>query len=352
MARAIWTGSLSFGLVNVPVGVYAATEDKTVHFNQLQRGTSDRIRNRRVNERTGEEVAISEIVKGFDLGGGRYVVVEPGELEAVEPGRSNTIEITDFVDLADIDPVFYKSAYYLAPKGKGSERAYALLRQAMAESGRVGIATFVMRGKQHLVAIRPDRQVLTLETMYFADEVRDPASELDSLPPSELEFGGRELDTAKLLIDAMAVEWDPAQYRDTYRDAVEEMIEAKARGEVVSVERPAEPSAPVVDLMDALRASVEKVREGRQAPPAEAARSESRRAARPAKAAAAAKAPARASRRGTTPKASTQELRERAGELGVAGRSKMSRTELEAAVAAAETRQDAERKPAARRKAS
>jgi DNA end-binding protein Ku len=276
MARAIWTGSLSFGLVNVPVGVYAATEDKTIHFNQLERGTSDRIRMRRVNERTGEEVSLDEIVKGYDLGGGRYVVVEPGELEAVEPGRSNTIEIRDFVDLSEIDPVFYKSAYYLAPKGRDPGRAYALLRQAMAEANKVGIATFVMRGKQHLVAIRPDRQVLTLETMYFADEVRDPATELDTLPSTELEFTGREVDTAKLLIEAMAADWDPMQYRDTYRDAVEELVDRKSRGETVVSERPAEPVAPVVDLMEALRASVEQVREGRAstkaAPKARAAR--------------------------------------------------------------------------------
>jgi len=354
MARAIWTGSLSFGLVNVPIGVYAATEDKTIHFNQLERGTSDRIRMRRVNERTGEEVALADIVKGYDLGGGRYVVVEPGELEAVEPGRSNTIEIVDFVDLAEIDPVFYKSAYYLAPKGRDAGKAYALLRQAMAEAARVGIATFVMRGKQHLVAIRPDRQVLTLETMYFADEVRDPATELETLPPSDLEFTGREVETAKLLIDAMAAEWNPEQYRDTYRDAVEELIDRKARGEVVSVERPAEPAAPVVDLMEALRASVEQIREGRAA----SSRASSTRspaagatAAAPAadrrpksapdkKPAAAAKAP---------PGISLGDLRDRAAELGIAGRSKMSRAALETAVADAEAA--VEPKPA-RRKAS
>src|ERR1700691_2092121 len=197
MARPIWTGALSFGLVTVPVGVYSATDDKTIHFNQLERGTSDRVRNKRVNERTGEEVAFDAIVKGYDLGGGRYVVVEPEELEAVEPGRSKTIDITDFVDLDEIDPVFYKSTYYLAPQGAGAERAYALLRHAMSDTKKVGIATFVMRGKQHLVGIRPDKRVLALETMYFADEVRDPVAELDTLPGDDLEFKGRELDTAK-----------------------------------------------------------------------------------------------------------------------------------------------------------
>ena len=216
MARAIWTGSLSFGLVNVPVGVYAATEDKTIHFNQLQRDTSDRVRNKRVNERTGDEVPYDEIVKGYDLGGGRYVIVESDELESVEPGRSRNIEITDFVDLGEIDPVFFKSTYYLAPQGRDAQRAYALLRQAMLDEKKVGVATFVLRNKQHLVAIRPEHKVLALETMYFADEVRDPAAELDTLPGEDVSFRDREIETAKLLIDSMTTEWEPERYRDTY----------------------------------------------------------------------------------------------------------------------------------------
>jgi DNA end-binding protein Ku len=264
VARAIWTGSLSFGLVNVPVGVYAATEDKTIHFNQLQRDSSDRVRNKRVNERTGEEVPYDEIVKGYDLGGGKYVIIDSDELEAVEPGRSRNIEITDFVSLSDIDPVFYKSTYYLAPQGRDAQRAYALLRQAMHDNDKVGVATFVLRNKQHLVAIRPDDKVLALETMYFADEVRDPVAELDTLPGDDVSFRDREIETAKLLIDSMTTDWQPEQYRDTYRDAVEELIEAKAKGEVVEHERPEEP-APVVDLMEALRKSVEAARGKRSA---------------------------------------------------------------------------------------
>jgi DNA end-binding protein Ku len=264
VARAIWTGSLSFGLVNVPVGVYAATEDKTIHFNQLQRDTSDRVRNKRVNERTGEEVPYDEIVKGYDLGGGRYVIVDSDELESVEPGRSRNIEITDFVDLAEIDPVFYKSTYYLAPQGRDAQRAYALLRQAMFDENKVGVATFVLRNKQHLVAVRPADKVLALETMYFADEVRDPLAELDTLPGEEVSFRDREIETAKLLIESMTTAWEPGQYRDTYREAVEELIEAKSRGEIVEHERPEEP-APVVDLMEALRKSVEAARDKRSA---------------------------------------------------------------------------------------
>jgi DNA end-binding protein Ku len=264
VARAIWTGALSFGLVNVPVGVYSATDDKTIHFNQLERGTSDRVRNKRVNERTGEEVAYDAIVKGYDIGGGRYVIIEPEDLEAVEPGRSRNIEITDFVDLEEIDPVYYKSTYYLAPQGKDAQRAYALLRQAMNETHKVGIATFVMRGKQHLVAIRPDEDVLALQTMFFPDEVRDPKSELGTLP-DDVNFQGRELDTAKLLVDSMTSEWRAESYRDTYREAVEDLIDRKSRGEVVTSEGPAIAPAPVVDLMDALRASVEAARSKRAA---------------------------------------------------------------------------------------
>jgi DNA end-binding protein Ku len=268
MARPIWTGSLSFGLVNVPVGLYSATEDLTVHFNQFHAGTTDRVRNKRVNERTGDEVAYSDIVKGYDLGGGQYVVVSPEELEAVEPGRTRTIEISDFVDLDQIDPVYFKSAYYLAPHGNGSDKPYALLRRAMQDANKVGLATFVFRSKQHLVAVRPASSLLALETMYYADEVRDPA-ELGTLPDAAMDFSPRELDAAKLLIESMAAAWEPEQYRDTYREEVMDLIERKARGEVISTERPTEERAPVVDLLAALEKSVAEARERRTQDPSE-----------------------------------------------------------------------------------
>src|SRR5580700_3292602 len=184
MARTIWKGALSFGLVNVPVGVYPATQDKSIHFNQFEKGTSDRIRYKKVNERTGEEVDSADIVKGFDLGGGEYVMMSDEELAAAEPERSRQIEITDFVDLDDIDPVFYRTTYYLAPEGKGTDKPYALLRKAMSESRKVAIATMVMRNKEYLVAVRPEGDVLALETMFFADEVRSPQKDLPSLPES------------------------------------------------------------------------------------------------------------------------------------------------------------------------
>ena len=198
MPRAIWTGSLSFGLVNVPVGLFSATDDKAIHFNQFQAGTPDRIRQKRVNERTGEEVEYADVVKGYDLGGGEYVIVTPEELESVEPGRSRTIEITDFVELGSIDPIYYKSTYYLGPQGDQAARPYALLREAMAQSNKVAVASLVLRTKEHLVTIRPTQSVLALETMYFADEIRDPKTEIPGVS-SDVDFSDRELSTAKLL---------------------------------------------------------------------------------------------------------------------------------------------------------
>ncbi|MFJ9821792.1 Ku protein, partial [Streptomyces sp. NPDC101151] len=153
MARAIWTGVVTFGLVTVPVGLYTATGSHTVHFHQLQRGTADRIRNKRVNERTGREVDATDIVKGFEVGEGQYVVVEPDELDEVAPGRSKAIDISDFVDLDRIEPVYFDRTYYLAPRGKEYIKVYELLRAALAEADKVGIATFVMRGKQYLCAV-------------------------------------------------------------------------------------------------------------------------------------------------------------------------------------------------------
>lgn len=262
MARSIWTGSLAFGLVNVPVAVFAATEDRTIHFNQFQAGTSDRIRYQRVNERTGKEVDYSDIVRGHEIGKGDYVLITDEELEAVEPGRSRTIEISDFVELADIDPIFYQKTYYLAPQGEDANRAYALLREAMAATGKAGIATFVMRGKQYLVTIRPQDDVLVLETMYFADEIRDPHEELGDLPSGRA-ARGRELSIARQLIESMATAWKPDSYRDTYRERVEDLIERKRQGEEVVTESEPPAEGAVVDLMDALRRSAEAARGGR-----------------------------------------------------------------------------------------
>jgi DNA end-binding protein Ku len=257
MARAIWTGSVGFSLVSVPVGLYTATEDKTVHFNQFQAGTSDRIRYKRVNERTGREVDLADIERGHEVSKGDYVLVTDEELEAVAPGRSRTIDITDFVDLAEIDPIYFQKTYYLGPQGEGAVRAYGLLYRAMADTGKAAIATFVMHGKQYLAAIRAAAaDVLALDTMFFADEIRDPRDEIDDLPTGGA-FRGRELGIAKQLIDSMTTGWNPANYHDTYRERVEDLIERKRRGEEVITEAAAPEDSTVVDLADALRRSLE-----------------------------------------------------------------------------------------------
>jgi len=340
MPRAIWTGSLSFGLVNVPVGLFTATDDKAIHFNQFQSGTADRVRQKRVNERTGEEVEYSEVVKGYDLGGGEYVLVTPAELESVEPGRSRTIEITDFVDLDEIDPVYYKSTYYVAPQGDQAVRPYALLREAMAGNNKVAIASLVLRTKEHLVAIRPMQSVLALETMYFADEIRDPVKEIPGVP-TELAFSDRELGTAMLLVESMASAWDPTLYEDDYRKRVEQMIDEKRQGKVIVTERPETQPTQVVDLMEALQASVAAARSHRPgahiAATGAAEKGPAKRSPKPATGPAASA--------GAATSLSKSELQARAAELGISGRSKMTRDELETAVAGAS-------KPAKRRKAS
>jgi len=253
--RTIWKGALSFGLVNIPVGLYPATSDKSIHFNQFEEGTSDRIRYKKVNERTGEEVTNDEIVRGFDLGGGEYVILSEEELESAEPKKSRQIEISDFVNQPDIDPVFFRASYYLAPEGAGADKAYALLRKAMADADRIGIATMVMRNKEYLVAIRPEDDALALHTMYFSDEVRVPGKELPELP-DEGEVSDRELSMAQLLIESMESDWDPDRYHDTHREKVEALIEEKRQGREIVIQEPAEPAAKVVDLMEALNASI------------------------------------------------------------------------------------------------
>ena len=263
MARTIWKGALNFGLVNVPVGLYPATQDKSIHFNQFEEGTSDRIRYKKVNERTGKEVAAGDIVRGYDLGGGEYVILTDEELATAEPQKSRLIEITDFVSLDDIDPVYFRATYYLAPEGEAANKAYALLRQVMLDANKVGIGTLVMRNKEYTVAIRPDDEALKLETLYFADEIRSPSSELPELP-GKVKLSDRELSMAQLLLESMESEWDPTRYHDTHRQAVEAVIEAKRKGRAVVTNLPAEPQATkVVDLMDVLSASIDSVKSRR-----------------------------------------------------------------------------------------
>ncbi len=325
MAKAVWTGSLSFGLVNVPVGLYSATEDRSIHFNQFRAGTSERIRNKRVSELTGDEVAYSDIVKGYDLGGGEYVILTPEELTSLAPGPSHTIEVTDFVELSEIDPIYFDKPYFLAPHGKNGDRAYELLRKVMAETNKVAIATFVMRDKQYLVAVRPEKSALVLETLLFADEVRDPVREIEVLPV-QASFEDREIEMAKLLIDSMTTAWQPESYRDTYRERVEELIDQKRQGTVVVSEGPRAEPAPVVDLLAALQASVSAAR-GRSGAPVSAV---AQRSQKPTGRTDRVCQRARAAETGGTSRA---ELARQAADLGITGRSKMSREELEHAVA-------------------
>jgi DNA end-binding protein Ku len=263
MARAIWSGAISFGLVSVPVKLYSAVSRKTVHFNQLDAETSSRIRQKRVNAE-GDEVSYSQIVKGYEISKDNYVVVTDDELAALSPKATRMIDISDFVDGADIDPVFYDNAYYLVPE-ELARKSYALLTRAMDESNRVGIASFVMRTKQYLVAIRAVDGLLMMSTMVYADEL---------VPPSELpgldELAGvttteAELAMAGQLIDSLTTEFEPERYEDSYREQVLELLEAKASGEVTAIEAPsAAEDEAVVDLLAALEASVNAAKEARR----------------------------------------------------------------------------------------
>ena len=260
MPRAIWSGSVSFGLVSVPVKLYSALDRKTVRFHQLSGKTGVRVAQKRVDPQSGEEVPYADIVRGFEIAPDRYVVIEPGELEALEPKKTKTIEIEDFVELSQIDPVFYDHPYYMVP-GPGGAKSYRLLLEAMAETGKVGIARVVIRSKEQLVALRPMGDVLVMETMIFADEVRVPERLEEISETAELETTKRELDIAKQLVQSLAGEFDPGKYSDTYREAVLALIERKAQGKKIAVQPATEEIAtPVPDLMGALKASLEAVR--------------------------------------------------------------------------------------------
>jgi DNA end-binding protein Ku len=265
MPRAIWTGAISFGLVNVPVKLYSATSPKTVRFHQVSAKTGARIRQKRVDPSTGDEVPYEEIVKGYEISPDRYVLIEPEELEALDPKATKTVDIEDFVDLEEIDPIYYDHSYYLAPN-TGGEKAYRLLLDAMRESGKVGIGRVVIRSKQQLCALRPTGEVLTLSTMLFGDEVLPPdrLDELDAVGAAEA--SDRELKMAQQLIDSLSHDFDPGKYHDDYRERVIQLIERKAAGEEIAVEPAAEEPAPAPDLMAALEASLAAVRSDEEKP--------------------------------------------------------------------------------------
>ena len=260
MARAIWSGTISFGLLNVPVKLYSAVARKQVSFRELRASDKSRIRHRRVAESDGEEVAYEEIVKGYEIGPDQYVVLTREELEEMDPKKTRAIEIQDFVDLEAIDPIYFDHPYYLGPD-KGSERAYALLARAMADRGRVAIARFVLRNRENLAAIRSTGDVLAMATMRFADEVVKP-EELDGVIPDDVEKPKkRELDMAGALIDQLTSDFEPDRYRDEYREELLNLIESKARGEEVVAavsEEPKPTKAP--DLMAALEESLSAIK--------------------------------------------------------------------------------------------
>ena len=256
----MWSGAISFGLVNVPVKLYSAVSRKTVRFNQLNAETGNRIQQKRVDPETGEEVGYDQIVKGYELTKDRYVVITPDELDSLDPEKTRTVDIEDFVDLDEIDPVYYDHPYYLVPD-KGATKAYGLLLGAMKQANKVAIARVVLRSKEQLVAIRPAGDVLMMETMLFHDEVV-PAHDIEDLPEGkELKATDRELKMAQQLIDSLSSEFDPTSYQDEYREKVLELIEMKASGQEIAVQPDAPEPAKVPDLMAALEASLAAVKD-------------------------------------------------------------------------------------------
>src|ERR671923_971811 len=259
MPRSIWSGAISFGLVNVPVKLYSAVSRKTVRFHQLNSKTGHRIAQKRVDSVTNDEVSYDDIVKGYELTKEHYVVITPDELDALDPEKTRTIDIEDFVDLSDIDPIYYDHPYYLVPD-KGAAKAYGLLLNAMEASEKVAIARVVLRSKEALVAIRPAGELLMMETMIFHDEVV-PHDELDDLPDSkDLKVSDREVKMAQQLIDSLSSDFEPEKYRDEYREKVLELIERKAAGEEIAVQPEAPEPKKVPDLMAALEASLPAVK--------------------------------------------------------------------------------------------
>lgn len=259
MPRAIWSGSISFGLVNIPVKLYSGVRDHKVHFHQLDKKSGSRIRYEKVAEKTGKEVDSDDIQLGYEMSKGELVVVDPAELDELRPRTTRTIDISDFVDLAEVDPVYYNRTYWLAPDGDAASRAYRLLVAAMEERGRVAIGMVVMRNRQYLAAIRPREGVLALSTMRFADEVID-VGDIEGVPSKSVKADPKEKRLAAQIIDSLAGSWKPEKYHDTYTEEVRELIAAHQKGRDVVVEEAPAAQAEVVDLMQALEASLKAAR--------------------------------------------------------------------------------------------
>ena len=260
MARAIWSGSISFGLLNVPVKLYSAVARRGISLREIRESDGARIRHRRVAEGTDEEVPYEKIVKAFEITPDRYVPLSKEEMASLDPKKTRAIEVQDFVEIAEIDPIYFDSPYYLAP-ATGAEKAYSLLARAMEESGKVAIARFVFRNREHLAAIRPGDGVLTLTTMRFADEVVPPSELEDVLPTEQPKVAKREIEMAEELIGSLTRSFDPSAYRDEYREELMALIERKAEGkEIVAPEAPEAEATAAPDLMAALEESIAAVK--------------------------------------------------------------------------------------------
>jgi DNA end-binding protein Ku len=269
MPRSIWGGAISFGLVNVPVKLVSAVSQKDVRFHQLESTTKTRVKQKRVSADTGEEVPYENIIKGYEVAPDQFVAIAPEELETLDPKKTKSIDIEDFVNLDQIDPIYFERPYYLVPD-TGGAKPYALLVQAMKESGMVAIARMVMRTKQYLVALRAVDDALVLETLYYADEVVDP-DELEGIP-HDVEISDRELKIARQLIESLASEFEPERYRDEYRERVLDLIEKKAEGQEIVLQPQTEEPAQVVDLMAALEASLAAVKDAKDDKPSKPAK--------------------------------------------------------------------------------
>lgn len=258
MARSMWSGAISFGLVNIPCKLYTAQSSKDIRFHQLHDADGVRIRQKRVCPADGEEVSYENIVKGYEISPDHYVIIDPEELQALDPKATKTIDIDAFVDLEQIDPLYFERSYYLVPD-RGAAKAYQLLMRAMQESGKVAIAKVVIRTKQYLVAIRPVEKALTMSTLFYNDEVVHQ-DQLDALP-EDLEVNERELGIAKQLIESLTQPFEPEKYKDEYRERVLELIEKKSEGQEIAVQPAVKEPAKVVNLMAALEASLKAAQE-------------------------------------------------------------------------------------------
>jgi DNA end-binding protein Ku len=261
--KVLWKGAISFGLVNIPVNMYVATENKDIKFNYLHKECMSPVKYQKFCPRCDKEVSAADIVKGYEYQKGSYVVINPEDFERIPQEDTKTVDILDFVNLAQVDPIYFDKTYYLEP-ASGGEKAYTLIVEAMHKTGKIAIAKVFIRTKQSLAAIRVKGKILVLETIFYPDEIRSPASLNSSLDPSRLH--DNEIRMAVSLIDNLSADFDPANYHDNYRQALGEMIESKIAGREIVAPVPPSEKSNVVDLMEALRASVKLAEDSRQKP--------------------------------------------------------------------------------------